>query len=115
MRQAAPVLQALAKLSEVKVFDDEASWAAAAKAAPVAVAGEARMCLYMEIDVAAERARIAKEVARLQGELTKANAKLSNEAFVAKAPQAVIDEMRQRIADFTAKLDKLQDQLKRLG
>jgi valyl-tRNA synthetase len=63
MREAAPVLQALAKLSEVKVFDDEAAWAAAAKAAPVAVVGDARLCLFMEIDVAAEKARIAKEIA----------------------------------------------------
>jgi valyl-tRNA synthetase len=115
MRQAAPVLQALAKLSELKIFDDEASWAAAAKAAPVAVAGEARICLYMEIDVAAEKARISKEVARVEGELSKAKSKLSNEAFVAKAPPAVIEEMRNRIADFTARLAKLQDQLKRLG
>ncbi len=115
MRQAAPVLQALAKLSEVKVFDDEASWAAASKSAPVAVAGEARMCLYMEIDVAAEKARIGKEVARLQGELAKAGAKLANEAFVAKAPPAVIDQERKRIADFSATLGKLEDQLKRLG
>jgi valyl-tRNA synthetase len=115
MRQAAPVLQALAKLSEVKVFDDEAAWAAAAKAAPVAVAGDARLCLYMEIDVAAERARLAKEEKRLDGELTKAQGKLSNEAFVAKAPPAVIEQERKRIADFTAALDKIRAQLQRLG
>ena len=115
MRQAAPVLQALAKLSEVKVFDDEAAWAAASQAAPVAVVGDARLCLHMEIDVAAERARLAKEVARLQGELAKANGKLANEAFVAKAPPAVIDQERARIAQFTQTLAKLQDQLRRLG
>lgn len=115
MRQAAPVLQALAKLSEVKVFDDEAAWAQAAQAAPVAVVGEARLCLYMEIDVAAEKARVAKEIARLDGELTKANGKLSNEAFVAKAPPAVIEQERKRIADFTATLGKLREQLQRLG
>lgn len=115
MREAAPVLQALAKLSEVKVFDDEASWAAAAKAAPVAVVGDARLCLYMEIDVAAEKARIGKEVARLQGEIAKANGKLSNEAFVAKAPPAVIGQERKRITEFGAALEKLQAQLARLG
>ncbi|WP_354004913.1 valine--tRNA ligase [Ramlibacter albus] len=115
IRGNAAVLQALAKLSEVKVFDDEASWAAAAKAAPVAVAGDARVCLYMEIDVAAEKARLGKEAARLQGELAKANAKLANEAFVAKAPPAVIEQERKRIADFSATLAKLQEQLKRLG
>ena len=115
IRAAAPVLQALAKLSEVKVFDDEASWAAAAKAAPVAVAGDARLCLFMEIDVAAEKMRLAKEEKRLEGELAKANGKLSNEAFVAKAPPAVIEQERKRIAEFTAALDKIKAQLKRLG
>jgi len=114
MRGAAPVLQALAKLSEVKVFDDEAAWAAAAQAAPVAVVGEARMCLHMEIDVAAEKARLSKEVARIEGEITKASAKLSNEAFVAKAPPAVIDQEKKRVADFGATLARLKDQLARL-
>ena len=69
----------------------------------------------MEIDVAAEKARIAKEAARIQGELQKATGKLANEAFVAKAPPAVIEQERKRIADFTATLEKLQAQLKRLG
>ncbi|HSH91253.1 MAG TPA: valine--tRNA ligase, partial [Ramlibacter sp.] len=115
MRQAAPVLQALAKLSEVKIFDDEAAWAAAAQAAPVAVVGDARLCLFMEIDVAAEKVRLTKERDRLLGEVAKANGKLSNEAFVAKAPPAVIEQERKRIADFTATLAKIEDQLKRLG
>ncbi|WBY03428.1 valine--tRNA ligase [Ramlibacter tataouinensis] len=113
--EVAPVLQALARLSEVKVFDDEAAWAAAAKAAPVAVAGEARLCLFMEIDVAAEKARLAKEAARIEGELAKAQGKLANEAFVAKAPPAVIEQERKRIADFGATLARLREQLARLG
>jgi valyl-tRNA synthetase len=115
MREAAPVLQALARLSEVKVFDDEAAWAAAAQAAPVAVVGQARLCLYMQVDMAAEKARIGKETERLKGEVAKSTAKLSNQAFVAKAPGAVIEQERKRIAEFTATLEKLQDQLRRLG
>ncbi|WP_119966633.1 valine--tRNA ligase [Simplicispira lacusdiani] len=115
MRGAAPVLQALAKLSEVKVFDDEAAWSQAAQAAPVAVVGEARLCLHMEIDVAAEKARLSKEVARIEGEITKANGKLSNEAFVAKAPAAVLEQEKKRVADFSATLTRLRDQLARLG
>lgn len=115
MRGVAPVLQALAKLSEVKVFDDEAAWAAAAQAAPVAMVGEARMCLHMEIDVAAEKARLSKEISRIEGEITKANGKLSNEAFVAKAPPAVIDQEKKRVADFGTTLGRLRDQLTRLG
>ena len=111
----APVLQALAKLSEVKVFDSEADWAAAAQAAPVAVVGDARLALFMEVDKDAERARIGKEIKRLEGELAKASAKLGNQAFVAKAPPAVIEQEQKRVADFGAALDKLRDQLQRLG
>ena len=111
IRQAAPVLQALAKLSEVKVFDDAAAWQTAAQAAPTAVVGEARLCLHMEVDIAAEKARLGKEVLRLEGEITRANTKLGNEAFVAKAPPAVIDQERKRVADFTATVQRLKDQL----
>lgn len=115
LRGAAPVLQALAKLAEVRVFDDEAAWAQAAGAAPVAVVGEARLCLFMEIDVAAEKTRLGKEAARLQGEIAKAQGKLGNEGFVARAPAAVIDQEKQRLADFGATLEKVQAQLARLG
>ncbi|MFC7433629.1 valine--tRNA ligase [Hydrogenophaga bisanensis] len=114
MSRYAAVLQGLAKLAEVKVFDDEASWATAAQAAPVAVVGEARLCLFMEIDVAAEKARLTKEAARLEGEIAKANGKLSNEAFVAKAPPAVIEQEKKRVADFGATLAKVREQLARL-
>jgi valyl-tRNA synthetase len=111
MKAAGPVLQALAKLNEVRVFDSEADWTKAAAAAPVAVVGEARLCLFMEVDVAAEKIRLGKEVARLEGEIGKANGKLSNEAFVAKAPPAVIDQERKRVADFEANLSKMKVQL----
>jgi valyl-tRNA synthetase len=115
LKSAAPVLQALAKLNEVKLFDDEAAWQAAAQAAPVAVVGEARICLHMEIDVAAEKLRIGKEVARLEEQITKAHSKLNNEAFVAKAPAPVLEQERKRVADFEATLTKLREQLARLG
>jgi valyl-tRNA synthetase len=114
MRAAGPVLQALAKLSEVRVFDDAAAWAEAAQAAPVAMVGDARLCLFMEIDLAAEKARLGKEAARLEGEIAKATAKLGNEAFVAKAPPAVIDQEKKRVADFSATLVKVREQLQRL-
>ncbi|HYP84687.1 valine--tRNA ligase [Variovorax sp.] len=115
LRDAAPVLATLAKLSEVKVFDDEAAWTAAAQAAPVAVVGPARLCLHMEVDKAAEKVRIAKELARVEGELARANAKLGNEAFVSKAPPAVIEQERQRVADFSATVARLAEQIRRLG
>jgi len=115
LTQSAPVLKSLAKLSEVRVFDDEAAWAAAAQAAPVAVVGEARICLFMAIDVAAEKTRLGKEATRLEGEIAKTEGKLSNEAFVARAPAAVIEQERKRMADFGATLVKIKDQLARLG
>jgi valyl-tRNA synthetase len=115
MRGVGPVLQALAKLSEVKLFNTEAAWQTAAQAAPVAVVGEARICLHMEIDVAAEKARLGKEVQRLEDQITKANAKLGNEAFVAKAPAAVLEQERKRVADFSDTLTKVREQLARLG
>ena len=100
---------------KVKLFADEASWQAAAQAAPVAVVGDARMCLFMEVDVAAEKLRLGKEIARLEGEIAKATAKLSNEAFVAKAPPEVIAQSHQRVAEFGDTLSKVREQLQRLG
>ena len=81
----------------------------------MAVVGETRLCLYVEVDAAAEKARLAKEAARLEGEIAKAKAKLGNEAFVAKAPAAVLEQERKRVADFEATLAKIKDQVTRLG
>ena len=115
IRANAAVLKAMAKLSDVKVYEDESTWQTAAQSAPVAVVGNIRMCLFIEVDVAAEKIRLAKEVTRLETEIVKANGKLGNEAFVAKAPPAVITQERQRLADFEALLTKVKEQLQRLN
>jgi valyl-tRNA synthetase len=115
LQHSSATLCALAKLSEVKLFDSEAEWASAAQAAPVAISGGARVCLFVEIDVAAEKARLNKEAARLESEISKAQGKLGNEAFVAKAPPAVIEQEKKRVADFAAKLSSIQEQLKRMS
>ena len=81
----------------------------------VAVVGEARVCLHMEVDIEAEKIRLGKEAARLEGEIIKTEGKLGNEAFVARAPAAIIDLERKRMADYAATLLKLKEQLARLG
>jgi valyl-tRNA synthetase len=113
--EAAPLLQALGKLSEVRVLQEQAAFEAATANAPVSVVGAARVALHVEIDVAAERDRLSKEVARLEGEITKAQAKLGNESFVARAPAAVVAQERERLEGFTQTLDRLRAQLSRLN
>jgi valyl-tRNA synthetase len=115
LREAAPALKVLAKLQSVELIEDEAAFNAQSAMSPVLVHGAARLALKVEIDVAAEQARIAKEIARLEGEVAKAEAKLGNESFVARAPEAVVAQERQRIADFSATLVRLKDQAARLG
>ena len=66
------------------------------------------------IDVAQERARLAKEVAKAEGEIAKIDKKLSNEAFVAKAPEEVVEENRERRAEEAERRDRLAAALKRL-
>jgi valyl-tRNA synthetase len=68
----------------------------------------------VEIDVAAERERLSKEVERLANEVSKCNAKLGNESFVSKAPAAVVDQERKRLAEYESTIEKLQAQLLRL-
>ena len=115
VESAAAVLIALARLSEVKAFDDDTAFNSAAAQSPVAVAGDSKVALHVPVDVDAERTRIGKEIARLQGEIGKAEANLNNETFVARAPATVVAQMRQRVADFRQALRRLEDQQGRLA
>jgi len=106
----APYLKALAKLADMQIVDtlpDDAN-------SPTAVVGETRLMFKIEIDVAAETERLTKEIARLEGEIVKAHAKLGNESFVARAPAAVVEQEKKRLADFVATVEKLKEQLERL-
>ena len=105
----APYLQALCKLSEVQIVSELPS-----SPAPVSVVGTTRLMLKVEIDVAAERERLGKEVVRLENEIQKAHTKLGNESFTARAPAAVVAQEKERLENFSATLQKVQQQLAQL-
>ncbi|BAL23958.1 valine--tRNA ligase [Azoarcus sp. KH32C] len=107
----APYIAGLARLSEVEVVADIGN----DELAPVSIAGEFKLMLRVEIDVAAERERISKEITRLEGEIGKAQNQLGNASFVQRAPAAVVQQMRERLAAFSASLDKLRPQLEKLA
>jgi valyl-tRNA synthetase len=104
-----PYMRFLARLSEAQAVD-----ALPDADAPVQVVGSARLMLHIEIDVAAETARLDKEAARLKGEVAKARGKLGNASFVERAPANVVAQERERLAGFEATLDKIEAQLARL-
>jgi len=108
LAEFAPYLAALARLSDVRIVDTLPP-----TDAPVQVVGATRLMLEIAVDPAAERERIAKEIARIEGEIASANAKLANEGFVARAPAAVVLQERARLAGRIATLDQLQQQLRK--
>lgn len=110
LRRNAPYLAALAKLSQVDVVDTLPD-----AGAPVQVVGDSRLMLHVEVDVVAERARLDKEIARLEGEIAKANGKLGNPSFVERAPAAVVEQEKGRVAQFNETLAKVRDQRGKLG
>jgi valyl-tRNA synthetase len=87
-----------------------------AATATVAIAGGVTVALDTRgaIDVAAERARLTKDRAAAEKEITQANAKLGNEAFLAKAPAEVVAKLRDRLATAQADIVRIDEALARL-
>ena len=104
-----PYLMALARLSEIKFLDILPT-----SPAPVEIVHPFRIMLNVKIDIAAERARLQKEISRVEGEIAKARAKLSNPNFVERAPAAVVAQEKERLATFLATLKQLRDQFDKL-
>ena len=112
-------LRFLLRLEAISWLDDGTE--APASAAGLIGGGGAKPALRLFVpleglvDLDAERARLDKELKRVEGELAKSTNKLASDTFVANAPGPVVEQERQRLADWTAQRDALADQRARLG
>ncbi len=106
------IVTRLARLSSVEAVDHPLP-----KGSALFVIGEATAAIPLAgvIDLAAERARLEKEVGKLEKEATKLERKLGNADFLAKAPEEVVEENRERLADMTGRRERLSDALARLS
>ncbi|EKV31533.1 Valyl-tRNA synthetase [Caenispirillum salinarum AK4] len=112
MERHAALIKTLARLDSL-----EAVFEAPAKGAAQTVVGEATVILPLAgvIDVDQEKARLEKELKKVEGEISKLSGKLGNEKFLAKAPADVVAEQRERLADAEGTRDKLRDAYDRLA
>jgi valyl-tRNA synthetase len=104
-------LKRMARLSNIAIAD------APPQGSAQFVLGEATMALALAnvIDLSAEQERLTKEIGKLEQEIEKIDARLANEQFMAKAPEEVVEENRERRAEAEATALKLRAALKRLA
>ena len=103
-------LPALTRLTEAKLVEKLPE----AEDAPVAVCNGARLMLKVEIDKAAETARLSKEDEKLQKALDKLNAKLSKPGYTDKAPAHLVEKDKADLAELVDKMGKVEGQLAKL-
>jgi valyl-tRNA synthetase len=110
LAESAPLIARLLRIEDVRFVD-----AAPEGAIPYVVDGATLALPVAEfIDLAAERARLSKEVGALSADIEKTARKLSNPDFVARAPEEVVEENRERLAEAEAAKAKLESALARL-
>ncbi len=104
------LIQRMARLADIGVSDT------VPPASAQTVLGEATLALPLEgvIDFTAERARIEKELAKLDDEIMRIEKKLSNEKFVANAKPEIVAEQREKLEDYTTQKAKMGEALERL-
>lgn len=103
------VISSLAKLDSVRVLEENEETPACA----TALVGHSEILIPMAglIDKDAELERLAKEIAKNEGEIKRINGKLNNEKFVSKAPEAVVAKEREKLEGYEEVLAKLQEQI----
>ena len=106
----APYMASLARLTDVQIVDT-----LPLADAPVSIVGAFKLMLKVEIDKAAEKLRLNKDRLRIEAEVEKSKAKLSNPGFVDKAPEAVVAQERKRLAKFEATLADIDAQVAKLA
>ena len=104
-------LPALTRLTEAKLVDKLPE----AEDAPVAVCNGARLMLKVEVDKAAETARLTKEAEKLQKALDKLKAKLGKAGYVDKAPAHLVEKDKAELAELADKMGKVKAALAKLG
>jgi valyl-tRNA synthetase len=103
-------IKVLAKISEVNLVAklEEGS-------APIAVLNNARLMLKVEIDVEAEKLRLAREIEKHSKEVEKMQVKLDNPNYVARAPKDLVERDTARVSELNGVIAQLQQQLTKLG
>ncbi|MEY4730426.1 MAG: valine--tRNA ligase [Pseudomonadota bacterium] len=105
-----PYIESLAKLSGSQIVNELPN-----DDAPVAIAGNFKLMLKVEINKAAERQRLQKEITRHDIQINQAQSKLGNAGFVDRAPPAVVAQEKERLENLISTLEKLRIQIGKLS
>ena len=112
-----PFFARLASASEVEVAEQFSADVVSADNAVQIITDSATLFLPLSdlVDTEKEKARLTAEKQKLEAEIDRINKKLANESFVAKAPAAVVDAERTKLAKYTENLGGVEAALAKLG